>query len=130
MLRRERGPRRGCARGGRRGLPQGRALDRRSTNLRRGLLPCRSGVGCRAGSGSISWGVPRYGDASGSGDGLFGFDGAGALAAALVDGGDGVTVCVAGLDLCVVEAGRDDGLGGGDALPGAYAFAAVDGVSG
>ena len=38
--------------------------------------------------------------------------------AALIDGGDGVDVGVAGLNIRVVIAGTDDGLRGRDALPG------------
>ena len=50
--------------------------------------------------------------------------------AELVNGGDGVAVSVAGLDLTVVEGRAEDGLGGGDALERARVFAAIDGIAG
>ena len=46
------------------------------------------------------------------GDGLFGFGGAGAFMAGLIDGYNGVAVCVAGLDFRVVEGWADIRLSG------------------
>src|SRR5580658_7051350 len=50
--------------------------------------------------------------------------------ATLVDGGDGVAVSMAGLDLRIVETWSENWLWRGNAPPGTVAFAAINGVTG